>query len=85
MPPGETRRYGISGTLLAQKANRLLVPVAHNAGDFWPRRGWSKKPGTIKFCVGRPVNPAGRDPREVNEELQEWIERKVAELRTAEN
>ncbi len=81
MPPGQTRRYGISGTLLAQEAGRLLVPVAHNAGDFWPRRGLRKNPGTVRFCVGLPVDPAGRDAREVNEEIQRWVEAKVAQLR----
>jgi 1-acyl-sn-glycerol-3-phosphate acyltransferase len=83
MPPGETRRYGISGAILAQEARRLLVPVAHNAGDFWPRRGLRKRPGTVRFCVGPPVDPAGRDAREVNEEIQRWVEAKVAELRGA--
>jgi 1-acyl-sn-glycerol-3-phosphate acyltransferase len=84
MPPGETRRYGLSGTLLAQATGRLLVPVAHNAGDFWPRRGWRKLPGTVRFCIGPPVDPAGRDAREVTEEIQRWIEGRVAELRHAE-
>ena len=83
MPPGETRRYGLSGTLLAQAAGRLLVPVAHNAGDFWPRRGLAQAPGTVRFCIGRPVDPAGRDAREVTEEIQRWVEAKVAELRAS--
>jgi 1-acyl-sn-glycerol-3-phosphate acyltransferase len=81
MPPGETRRYGLSGALLAQSAGRLLVPVAHNAGDFWPRRGLRKRPGTVRFHIGRPVDPAGRDVREVNSEIQRWMEATVAELR----
>jgi len=81
MEPGETRRYGVSGTLLAQDAGRLIVPVAHNAGDFWPRRGLLKRPGTVKFCIGPPIDPAGRPPREVNQEIQNWIEAKVAEIR----
>lgn len=81
MPPGETRRYGISGALLAREAGRLIVPVAHDAGDFWPRRGWRKRPGTITFRIGPPVNPAGRDPRDVNAEVQRWIEAEVARLR----
>lgn len=81
MPPGQTRRYGISGTLLARETGRLLVPVAHNAGDFWPRRGLRKRPGTVRFCIGKPVDPSGRDPRELNEDIQRWIETKVAELR----
>lgn len=81
MPPGETRRYGLSGTLLAQRAGRLIVPVAHNAGDFWPRRGWRKRAGTVRFCIGPPFDPAGQDPRELNARVQAWIEDKVAELR----
>lgn len=83
VPPGETRRYGLSGVLLAQEAGRLLVPVAHDAGDFWPRRGWIKRPGTVTFRIGPPVDPAGRDPREVNEQLQAWVEAEIAELRRA--
>lgn len=83
MQAGHTRPYGISGTLLAKESGRLLVPVAHNAGDFWPRRGLRKRPGTVQFCIGPPVDPRGRDLREVNAELQNWIETKVAELRQA--
>ncbi len=81
MPPGETRRYGLSGVLLAQAAGRLLVPVAHDAGDYWPRRGLRKRPGTVTFRIGPPIDPAGREPREVNEEIQTWVEAQVAELR----
>lgn len=80
MAAGETRRYGVSGVLLAKEARVMITPVAHNAGSFWPRRGLRKKPGTIRFIIGPPINPEGRDPREVNRELQDWIEGKVAEI-----
>ncbi len=81
MPPGETRRYGLSGVLLAQRDCRLLVPVAHNAGDYWPRRGLRKRPGVVRFVIGPPIDPADRNPREVNAQVQAWVEGKVAELR----
>lgn len=80
MPPGQTRRYGVSGTLLAAQAGKLVVPVAHNAGRFWPRRGLLKKPGTVRVVIGAPVAPGGRDVREINQEIQDWVERTVAEL-----
>ena len=82
MCAGESRRYGISGTLLAQEANTVILPIAHDAGYYWPRRGLRKRPGTIRFVIGPPVDPAGRDPREVNEEIQGWMEGKIAELRS---
>ena len=80
MPPGETRRYGISGTLLAQETGSLIVPIAHNAGYHWPRRAKSITPGEVVLVVGKPIDPAGRDPREVNEEIQTWIEAEVARI-----
>ena len=80
MPPGQTRRYGVSGALLAAETGRLLVPVAHDAGRFWPRRGWRKRPGTVHVLIGPPVSAAGRDPREVNQQVQSWIEGAVARL-----
>jgi 1-acyl-sn-glycerol-3-phosphate acyltransferase len=80
MLPGQTRRYGVSGTLLAAETGRLIIPVAHNAGDYWPRRGLLKKPGTIRLIIGRPIEAVGRDVREINREVQEWIEATVARL-----
>ena len=80
MPLGETRRYGVSGTLLAARAGRLVVPVAHDAGRYWPRRGLLKKEGTIRVVIGKAVDPAGREVREVNTEIQDWIEATVRSL-----
>lgn len=80
MLPGQTKRYGVSGTLLAAETGRLIIPVAHNAGDFWPRRGLRKKPGVIRVVIGKPIVAAGRDVRETNREAQEWIEATVARL-----
>ena len=80
MPVGETRRYGVSGTLLADAAGVSVVPVAHNAGYYWPRRGLMKKPGTVRVVIGPPFSAAGKEARALNEELQGWIEARVKEL-----
>ena len=85
MPVGETRRYGVSGTLLAAESGRFLVPVAHNAGYYWPRRGLMKKPGVVRVVIGPPVAAAGREVREVNEQIQAWIEATVRRLAPAAN
>ncbi len=79
---GETRRYGVSGALLASRAGCKVVPVAHDAGYYWPRRGLIKKPGTVRVIVGPPIDAAGREPREINEEAQAWIESTIVRIRT---
>jgi len=77
---GERRRYGLSGALLAIQANCKIVPVAHNAGLYWGRRGLLKKRGTIRVVIGPAIDPTGRDARTVNDEVRNWIDTKVAEL-----
>jgi 1-acyl-sn-glycerol-3-phosphate acyltransferase len=80
MRPGETRRYGVSGTLLAIETGHLVVPVAHNAGYYWPRRGLLKKPGVVRVVIGPAFATAGREVRELNEEIQAWVESTVKQL-----
>jgi 1-acyl-sn-glycerol-3-phosphate acyltransferase len=80
MPVGETRRYGMSGALLAAAEGLPVVPVTHNAGFFWPRRGWLKRPGTIRVVIGPPIGTKGVEPRVVNERAQQWIEGTLASL-----
>lgn len=80
VPAGQTKKFGVSGAALAREVGCLIVPVAHNAGDLWPRRGLIKKPGLIRFCIGPPVDPAGRPPKETNRIVQDWIETKMHEI-----
>lgn len=82
MPPGETRKYGISGAALAQEAGVKIVPVAHNAGDLWSRRSFTKRPGTVRFCIGPPIDASTQTPKETNLLVQQWIETKMYEIST---
>lgn len=77
---GQTKKFGVSGAALAREVNCPIVPVAHNAGDFWPRRGLKKKPGVIRFCIGPPIDPAGRTAKETNVVVQDWIEGRMREI-----
>lgn len=77
---GESRKYGLSGALLASRTGARLVPVAHNAGEFWGRRGLLKRPGTIRVVIGPAIETLGRDPRILNEEAKAWIDTTVSRL-----
>ncbi len=80
VPHGETRRYGSGGAALAKAANVPLIPVAHNAGVFWARRGVRKFPGTVNFVVGEPIWVGDRDIREVNNQIQQWMESEISQM-----
>ena len=78
--PGDRRAYGIGGALLAEKTGRPVVPVAHNAGVFWPRRSLLKLPGTIDLIIGPEITTQGRRAGEINAEVERWIEETTARL-----
>lgn len=78
--PGEKRKYGIGGAMLAEKSGYPVVPIAHNAGVFWKRRGLKKHPGTIDVVVGEPIETKGRKAGEINQLVESWVEARVAEL-----
>ena len=79
--PGKRRRYRLGGAVLAEKTGRAVVPVAHNAGDYWPRRGFLKRPGTIRLVIGKPIQSEGLGATEINARAGRWIESTVRELR----
>ena len=59
------------------------VPVAHNAGQFWPKRGLMH-PGTVQVVVGEPIDPAGKTVAEINAAAEHWVNDTRARLVAAE-
>ena len=78
--PGERRKYQAGGSLLAEKTGYPIVPVAHNAGHFWPRHSVDKWPGTIRMVIGPVITPEGKSATEITQEVEDWIESTVEKL-----
>ena len=78
--PGHKRRYAMGGAILAAETGYPVVPVAHNAGSFWLRRGFLKKPGTVRVAIGPAIDPRGKKAEEIIRQVEEWIENKMVEL-----
>ena len=78
--PGTRRRFKPGGACLAAEAGVPLVPVAHNAGSFWPRNAFIKRPGEITVSIGPPIDPAGKTGEILNAESQAWIEAEMRRL-----
>ena len=77
---GTQRRYKIGGATLAVEAGCAVIPVAHNAGEFWRRNAFIKYPGEIVVSIGPAIAPAGRTPEAVNAEAEAWIEGEMRRL-----
>lgn len=78
--PGSKGRYKVGGAWLATHTGALAVPVAHNAGEFWGRNAFLKRPGTITVSIGQPIDPAGMKADELNSRVEAWIENEMAHL-----
>jgi 1-acyl-sn-glycerol-3-phosphate acyltransferase len=84
VPPGTRRRWGVGGAMLAAATGYPVVPVAHNAGLYWPRRGFLKRPGTIEVAIGPVIESHGRRPEEILKLAQEWVEGRMSLLESGE-
>lgn len=78
--PGTVGKYHIGGAVLAAESGHPVVPVAHNAGEFWPRRQFLKLPGTVVVRVGPPIDTAGKSADQVLAETKQWIETNMLEI-----
>jgi 1-acyl-sn-glycerol-3-phosphate acyltransferase len=78
--PGQKGKYQVGGAWLAAKTGALVVPIAHNAGNLWRKNAFLKFPGTITVSIGKPIDPAGLKPEELNRRVEDWIESEVARL-----
>jgi len=78
--PGTRGEYRVGGAWLAVKTGALVVPVAHNAGLFWRRNAFIKRPGTVTVLIGEPISPEGLTPEALNAQVEEWIESRMPAL-----
>ena len=76
IPPGQIGKFSRGGAALAVNAGLPVLPIAHNAGEFWPKQGWAKYPGTIQVVIGPVMHAEGEGPRaiaELNERAYAWV------------
>lgn len=78
--PGHTERYRMGGAILATDTGVPVLPIAHNAGEFWPRHSFAKWPGTITVVIGESIATADKTPDAVNAEARAWLEATMARI-----
>ncbi|WP_213878093.1 lysophospholipid acyltransferase family protein [Pseudomonas sp. dw_358] len=77
VPFGQIGKFTRSGSALAVNAELPVLPIAHNAGKYWPKEGWGKRAGVIEVIIGEPMFAQGTGPRavaELNDRFAKWNE-----------
>ncbi|WP_231502145.1 1-acyl-sn-glycerol-3-phosphate acyltransferase [Herbaspirillum sp. RV1423] len=74
MPVGKAGKYKYGGPRLAVETNTLVVPIAVNSGECWPKGSFIKTPGLITVSIGKPISPEGLDAAQLSQRVENWIE-----------
>lgn len=78
--PGVERRFKPGGAILASRSGYPVVPIAHNAGLFWPRHQFIKFPGKITVRIGPTIYTENKTADAINEATETWIRQQLAEI-----
>lgn len=75
--PGQAARYKIGGAWLGCETGVPVLPVAHNAGECWPRNSFFKYPGEVVVSIGPAIQTQDKTAEAINDEVQHWIETRM--------
>ncbi|HBA09652.1 MAG TPA: 1-acyl-sn-glycerol-3-phosphate acyltransferase, partial [Methylotenera mobilis] len=51
-----------------------------NAGEFWAKNSFIKKPGVIQIHIGKPIQTTDVKTDALNSQVEHWIESEMATL-----
>jgi 1-acyl-sn-glycerol-3-phosphate acyltransferase len=82
--PGTRGVYQVGGAWVAVKTGAPVLPVAHNAGTYWPRQAFVKRPGLITVSIGPLIHPGEEKPAALMQNIATWIENETRRIRADE-
>jgi 1-acyl-sn-glycerol-3-phosphate acyltransferase len=80
IPVGAKGQYKAGGARLAVRTGAQVVPIAHNAGEVWPKKSFVKKPGLVTVSIGPAISAQGKAPEAVLSEVETWIETEMRRI-----
>jgi 1-acyl-sn-glycerol-3-phosphate acyltransferase len=78
IPVGSDSRLAQGAFILAKAAEVPVLPVVHNAGEFWRPHEWLKRPGKITVRIGKPISTK-HSTKTALSECAEWMTRNMHE------
>jgi 1-acyl-sn-glycerol-3-phosphate acyltransferase len=80
IPRGQVGTYKTGGARLAIEAGVPVIPIAVTSAKCWPTKAFIKKPGVVDISIGKAIPSEGREPDELMQEVQAWIESEMRRL-----
>lgn len=78
--PGTRGTYHPGGAWLAVKTGVAALPIAHNAGECWPRNAFLKYPGLVTVSIGPALPSRDASPEALNARAELWIEAEMKRI-----
>ncbi|VAW60734.1 Acyl-CoA:1-acyl-sn-glycerol-3-phosphate acyltransferase [hydrothermal vent metagenome] len=75
--PSIESKYKKGSFIFASRITHPVLPIAHNAGEFWPKHSFIKYPGVIIVSIGEAFNAYGMEPGEIKEKVEGWIKQQL--------
>ncbi len=70
--PG-TGRFTRGAASLALHAEVPVLPIAHNAGRYWPADRWLKTPGEITLRIGPVIESINKEMPDLTDDVRAWV------------
>ena len=77
---GQSGQYKSGGARLAIETGAPVIPIAVSSAKCWPRKAYIKRPGIVDVSIGKAIPSSGRQPDELMQEVQTWIEAEMRRL-----
>jgi 1-acyl-sn-glycerol-3-phosphate acyltransferase len=77
---GATTHYKTGAARLALRTGAVVVPIAVNSGELWPRKSLLLRPGVITVSIGPPISSEGMTPDRLTTALENWVEGEMRRL-----
>ncbi len=62
------------GLLMIESLNLPVIPITHNAGEFWPKHSFIKFPGTIEVFIGDSMKLEDKSLNDFRKEIELWMD-----------
>ncbi len=78
--PGVNAKFKKGAFVFASRISHSILPVAHNAGEFWPKHSFIKYPGSITVSIGESFVAKDMDVVDIQQRIESWIRQELLEM-----